>query len=530
MSVSTDLVVEVSEPQAAVMNCRAALILNMAGQGGGKTTTIGYISGMMIEMFPELAGFIAANTYGQLSSSTLKAVFREWKKVFGWSEYHPKSNPGGDFIVDKVPPLHFERLDAFKDYHNIISFRSGAVIYLGSLDKYKAHDGKEFAWAHLDETKDTKEEALTEVIFGRLRQMGLWYDLMGNMVGGKYTAEQAASLNLTAWNPCYIHTSPAVGIVQWINEMFELNPYEDEIRKRVLRKEKDYWYREWKGKAACIYSAFHNARNLPPNFLELQLGRMTAAKAEKLIYGLPFSKSGSEYFPYFERSKHVTTVSFTPGLNVHQTWDFNVVPYMTMLCAQMQFVKKWAVVMKGVIVKKHDEPSEEGLEEIEVMQIRFYKEYCMKSPFNSTEAVCDYWERDHKEEDPEIYYYGDASGKNRIPGLGSLTNFKIIKDALERYTHNSSDKVRVPNVGPLKRRDLMNEILADKHPLTEILFDESMVNTIKDFETVKLGKDGKIKRKVKDPETQESYEETGHCSDALEYLVAEVCRDYMMLS
>ena len=33
------------------------------------------------------------------------------------------------------------------------------------IKNYLAHDGKEFGWAHLDETKDTKKEALiTQII------------------------------------------------------------------------------------------------------------------------------------------------------------------------------------------------------------------------------------------------------------------------------------------------------------------------------------------------------------------------------
>lgn len=345
MLAGNDQLVEVrlSDPQDWVMNCRASLILNMAGQGGGKTGTIAYMSGVFVELVPEVSGFIGANTYGQLSGSTLKGVFQEWKDVYGWTEYHPKSNPGGDYVVDKVPPLHFNRLSHFKDYNNILSFRSGCVVFLGSLDKYKAHDGKEFGWAFLDETKDTKEEALTEVILGRLRQMGLWYDREGNIVGGNYSTAKAEALGLTAWNPCYINTSPAVGIVQWINEMFDLNPYEEKIRKEVMKKERGFWARVWNNnlKAACIYSAFHNARNLSQGFLERQLATLKASKAEKLVWGLPFSKTGSEYFPYFERLKHVTAVKFTPGSNVHLTWDFNAVPYMTCLCAQILFVIKY---------------------------------------------------------------------------------------------------------------------------------------------------------------------------------------------
>ncbi len=132
-----DVIVQLSEPQTAVMASRQARILNMAGQGSGKSQVIGYSSGMFISDFPQMLGFIGANTYLQLSQSTLVRVFDTWAKVYGFTEYDAKTNPGGAYIVDKRPPFHFQRFHKLRDYGGTISFYNGCLIFLGSLDNYK---------------------------------------------------------------------------------------------------------------------------------------------------------------------------------------------------------------------------------------------------------------------------------------------------------------------------------------------------------------------------------------------------------
>src|SRR3954469_3142082 len=151
-----DLIIWLSEPQTAVMAARAANILNMAGQGGGKSAVIGYSSGMFVQEFPILRGFIGANTEIQLSQSTLAAVFKIWEQAYGLTQYDAKNNPTGAYVVDRRPPPHFTRFHKLRKYASTISFWNGALVYIGSLENYTAHDGKEFGWAHLDETKDTK--------------------------------------------------------------------------------------------------------------------------------------------------------------------------------------------------------------------------------------------------------------------------------------------------------------------------------------------------------------------------------------
>jgi hypothetical protein len=528
MQENNDILVELSEPQAAVLECRQSTILDMSGQGGGKSALIAYDSGNKVAEFPEALGFIGANTHMQLSQSTIVRVFNIWRQTYGFTKYDKKRNPQGAFVIDRTPPPHFQIIHEMKDYDGIITFWNGATIFTGSLTNYEAHDGKEFAWAHLDETKDTEEKALTDVIMGRLRQYGLWFNLEGEInFNNRITPDQAARMGWKSWNPLYIHTSPAGGSAPWLNRMFKLDGFAQEIRNAVEAEERDYFYKEFENKAVCIYSAYHNQHNLPPDYFEKkkQDYNQDSAKILKLIHGYPFSKTGGEYYPYWNRDLHVGNVPYLPGLPVHISWDFNVVPYMTCICAQLQFITKYIDRKLGI---KYDTPAP-GLEALEVMRIRVYKGYFLESPRNSTEAVCEAFAEDHDPNVTEVLYYGDASGNNRIPGLGAVTNYKIIADKLFQFTHNSSKQVQIPNIGIGKRRDFMNDLLNGKYPELELIIDDSLEELKEDMEQTKQGPNGKAKEKSKDENTGEKFEKRGHPSDALEYLVTKICKHYLTL-
>jgi hypothetical protein len=513
-----------SEPQAAVLECRQQLILEMAGQGGGKSQNIGYSSGQLVSEFPEALGFIGANTYNQLSTATLDRVFTTWKDDKGFEEWDAKACPWGAYVVDKKPPPHFKRFRKLRDYEGTISFFNGALIFIGSLENYKAHEGKEFAWAHLDETKDTKEKALKEVILGRLRQYGLWFDRSGAIVfNNTVSMAQAEANGWTSWNPLYIHTSPAIDGAEWIIKLFKLDKFEKEIKAKVIQKERDFFYKEFENKAVCIYSAYHNRDNLAPGYLENQEQNLVEEAAIlKLVHGYPFGQAGNAWFHSFRRDKHVRETPYLPGVPVCQCWDFNVVPYMTLLCLQVEYVLRYI----DEVGNKYDEPRP-GYHALEVMRFRFYREYCLGDPQNSTEAVCNKFAADHDPATTEVSYYGDASGLHRIPGLGSLTNYKIVENTLFLYMHNDSKRVKDPNVAPLKRRDIMNDIFRGKYPGIEIWIDPGCEKLIEDCENVKTGAAGKIKPLAIDPSSKKKYEKWGHTSDAVECGVSEICKFLM---
>lgn len=526
---TTSREVELSEPQSEVLASRASLIAELAGQGAGKTGTIGYSVGFLVKNFPEAKGFIAANTNMQLQQSTITGILKVFRKDFGMTQYEKGSNPYGHFVIDRAPPTHWKKSKHdFNKFNGIMSFWNGARVYLGSLENYAAHDGKEFAWAHLDETKDTKKEALTTVILARLRQYGLWTDGDKVLWAPLLTAELAKQQGLKAWNPCYIHTSPAEGNVDWLIELLGIAPYEKQIKDAIIRKD-DYFYKnivvvdpdDPKQKTettVVIYSTYHNEHNLPPGHIAKMKSRLSAAEILKFIYGYPFGKNGGEFFPGFDRLKHVCKVTHDPTKAIASTWDFNATPYVTCLLAHVSYVTRyWNDVEK----KKYMEPGE-GRKPMECLRFSFFREYT--DPDSTTEGTADRVYEDYGQFNPDIFANGDASGRSRIEGLGTMTQYGLIAKQWQGRFYLSEGwlRTRKVNIQVNKRRDLMNRILEGKIPEVELEFDESMTNTIRDFEYLLKGSDGGKHKELEKDKNGIKIQKLGHTADAVEYLVCEI--------
>lgn len=216
-------------------------------------------------------------------------------------------------------------------------------------------------------------------------------------------------------------------------------------------------------------------------------------------------KTGSEYYPQFSEVKHVGSYPFVQSLPiVHLTYDFNVVPYMTLLAAQY-------------------------IEEPQYIRIRIFKEYCLPSPLNTTTAVSEAFIDDYEKYIQWLFYYGDASGNNRIAGKGDEVNYDDVREALSKWVDDSSDRVSNSNKPVLKRRKLLMKLLAGqlfvgtRQVVLEI--DESCKETIRDFKYLKLGPNGKHKEKVE--KNGVKYEDYGHGTDAAEYLICYLFEEYL---
>lgn len=492
---------KLSIPQHKVLTARKPLTLNMAGQRAGKSFGIGYRSGLYVKYFPRMIGMIAANTFMQLTQSTMVEARRVWKAFLGYTEYHTKGNPNGVYVIGKKPPQHFTIFHEFDDYRGIVSFRNGAVIFTASMENYMAHDGKTLGWAELDETKDTKEAAVKQVILARLSQPGLYFDSSGTMY---YSLKPDP--DWTPYNPCVINTSPAEGVVDWLVKLFKLEEYEEEIDSKIFNPN-DFFYKETESQAVCIYSTYWNQHNLPRNYIANRLAQLTDGEADKFIYGYPFAKTGDEYYDYFDRRMHVQQVSYIAELPDHLTYDFNLVPYMTLVCFQF-----------------HETDTE--------FQIRVFKEYCYKQPLNTTEAITEAYRDEYEQQITDIFYYGDAMGTRGIEGFGDdHTRFDPVRTVLFRYLYDESDRTTRLNLGVNKRRNLINKILAGKIFIGDkkvvLLIDDACTETIKDFQYLKLGPNGKLKEKVTDKATKRTYEKNGHTSDALEYGICEILEGFL---
>ena len=522
--------IELSLPQSDVYFARTPLVLDMAGQGSGKTENIGVQTIEVIQVAPQIKGFIGANTYIQLSQSTLTKAFAAWEKYKGWVEYD-KDNPHGSYVVDKKPPAHFKKYHKLKSYNNTISFDNGCLIFTGSLDNYKAHDGKEFGWAHLDETKDTPKEAITHVILARLRQMGLFYQADQKLVYCE-DKEQAEAMGLTPFNPCYIHTSPAYGGVDWLIELFRLNVGDrpKEIKEALLNvADLDYYLLQEDNITAVIYQTHHNAKNLPAGWIENKLKTMTSDEAMLFVYGYPFSRTGNEYYNEFSMQKHVVKhipVNFKQML--YLTYDFNVMPYVTQLALQVDNVVRYYNEVTG---EKVDflEDSHIGFKALNVMRFKVVKEFCLAPPDNESEKAAEtagsWYTLNGGSQSVRVY--GDAEGHTRIRGLGALTQYKIIKRILQKYIATEI-VAKKANIGVLMRKKLMNRIFAGIFPEIEFYVASECKETIRDLEFLKQAPEGgKFKEKARDETTGALYEKIGHTSDALEYLICEILRSYL---
>ncbi len=84
---------KVSRPQLAMLKSTMALNLFLAGVGSGKTFVGGILAYRLIRKYPQCRGGIFANTYLQLTQSTLFRIREYWKSI-GVMEYEiPTRHP-----------------------------------------------------------------------------------------------------------------------------------------------------------------------------------------------------------------------------------------------------------------------------------------------------------------------------------------------------------------------------------------------------------------------------------------------------
>ena len=243
-------------------------------------------------------------------------------------------------------------------------------------------------------------------------------------------------------------------------------------------------------------SLFDNP-HVEPSYLESlnELKRQNLTKYLRFVEGdwEVKEKEGNEWIDKFDRNVHVKDVEYVKGYSVHLSWDFNTVPYMTCHAYQLFDVNGY----------------------IEIHGIR---EYCYGAPKNSIEAIA----KDIKRDFPgaSMYLYGDATGNNRIPGFGGLTQFTEVANQLRGHIHNTSHRINKKNPNPLTARDFINNIFAIRYRIKPIISPRCK-NLIKDFTDLKESINGYNPVKLHDPQGF-VYESLGHSYDDFVYLVVNL--------
>ena len=477
---STSIEQKISAPQRAILMSTKSLNLFLGGVGSGKTFLGGIISYRYVTQFPAARGFIGANTYLQLTQSTLFRIREYWKSI-GVTEFEKSSNPNGLYVVNKKPPLHFDTsTHNFDDYYGIISFVNGAIIFTGSLDHAEAHYGKELAWAILDETKDSDETDVKEVILSRLRQRGIY------LKDGKLANDGEN------FNPAYFLTSPAKA--EWLNKLFNLDEYIDEITGSIYSAT-TFFKKEIGNRFVVISSTYHNQHNLPSNYIDGMKESNTDERAKAMIYANPFATVGSEFYSSFSRIKHVGQIVYDPEKPLHISFDQNTVPYNS--ASIWQFEQKGTIWICNCI-----------------------DEIALENPRNSTEEVCEEFMERYPAHNAGLYFYGDASGRARSTLSKDFKHhYQIVEYRLRKYLAAGSNRTAIRNPPVIRRRDFINKIFEEKLPL-RIVFDEHCKYMIADMLYCRQAPDGtKDKKIVEDKITKERYQKYGHLSDSMEYLL-----------
>lgn len=204
-------------------------------------------------------------------------------------------------------------------------------------------------------------------------------------------------------------------------------------------------------------------------------------------------KTGMEFFTRFKRSKHVRSLKADEGKWLVVARDFNNLPYMT------------AIIIQG-----------------DAYSVKVIDEVCAAPPRNTIEDSVDqiYERYPHIK---AVVETGDPSGKANVARktkAEAKSYYAQVKSCWQEKRVSVMDKV--PRSAPplAVRKSAYTKILSGDAGI-EFVIDPKCKNLINDIETLQQDVSGGwVKRKVKDKKTGATYEESGHCADALTYFLA----------
>lgn len=535
-----------SLPQKMALAAITDHLLVIAGQGGGKTGIMAGKEFYMAHRFPKIKGLIGANTYNQLSSSTLENIFR----FFGKN----KMQRGIDYEFDKQPPPSFKRIYTLKDYEGVISYRNGKISFTRSLEKYKAIEGMEVGYALIDEVEGAREAAITDVISGRIRQMGLYVSLSKKTCGQLFYSENdltdAVSLGLCRpFTQLGLFTAPSNEM--WLLDLFDLYKFENAMRERCYSKT-DFFHFEDERKTIIAYSAYHNEKNLSANYIPGRIALLGGKQSLILqkIYGIAFGKTGGELIHAFDRQRHVVSQNQINSIKFEKNYlylffDANHLPYCTCLVVR-------------AVVDEYFTKNTKNNKQYDPKRIRLYviDEIC---DFNNIEDTCLEFKRRlnvhtelycNNKDELKVYVGGDPTLGTTQAGMKIGENpYATVRQVLKQYTShidwNMTKGVDGKQIMPshVGRANFMNLIFAetinDRLAMKDeqdgisiqLLINEKCLQLIRDFIVTKADKDGSPIIEKGTTEDNISYEKNGHALSAISFgLVQRFNREYKRIN
>lgn len=292
---TVEINVDLSPKQLDVVEAKERIVAYVGGIGSGKTYC-GVIWAICIQalQWPGSMGLIGANTYTQLTQSTLAPMF-------GFLE-----ETGLPYIFGRRPPWYQSKL---AKHDGVLSLENGSQIITRTLENYDALRGIQVGWAWLDETRDTPRAAW-DVVQGRIRGAGSGQTLITTTPDG----------------------------YNWLYELLVL----ELIDKPELRDQRRWVH-------ASIYD---NAANLPDQYIT-NLESMYDPEFARQELGGEFLNVGvGRVYTTFDRREHVVqddVYEWNPDRALYLSCDFNVSP---MCWAIFQFNAKGEAVFIDEIHRK----------------------------------------------------------------------------------------------------------------------------------------------------------------------------------
>ncbi len=213
-------------------------------------------------------------------------------------------------------------------------------------------------------------------------------------------------------------------------------------------------------------------------------------------------QAGMRYYGGF-KNEHIKPIKEDADKVYIISFDFNVVPYQTCLICQMKI-------------------NSDNTKEFKVI-----RELCLSQPLNNTLSMTREIIKIIGHTRLPVFIYGDYSGANRT-GLGmdykgqTIENhYEVIETIFKQENIKTFNNIS-PNENLIDRHDFLQSIFTNELNIS-FAIDGTCKNTIDDLLYCTYDKEGKkLKRVIRDKATGESYQERGHCSDALEYVLCGI--------
>lgn len=460
-----------------------------AGRGSAKTFTELALIAISAYELPKALAAIGSRTFKQVVEIILSQSNSVWER-FNLSEYSPKNNPYGNYVVNRRPPEHFDKpWVAPRNYENCITFANGYTLMYTAADRPDTQRGLNLDQYFGDESAFTKREFYTKNIVPAVRSnAGRYHDKRKGRKGFNHPLH---------WLMCHFSSAPYHAEGMWI--------YDNEEKMLEEIKMKNGYHHYFHLEA----TAYDNIEFLPGNYIETQQAELTPHEFDVEILNKRVKKQPNAFYPSFSHEKHVKdfyTYDFDDATGtwperdnscdtmkpLHMSWDFN--GYFTSSIIAQELTNEF----------------------------RFINEiWAKESETNLIDKVCDKFIETYKYHIKKtVMIYGDAGGHQKFAGSNESffsTIFRKLRTAgwsLIDQTENTYP--------PFKARyKVINEMLAGTNPkLPRLAFNtDTTKNLVISIVNTRTQKDSFEKFKGDEGKKHIAQETVTHLSDAFDYMI-----------